>query len=242
MPIRKEGFETDGVYHIVNRGVDRRPTFTSEADYIRFLSLLGFYRQTQRVPFSVFNRLRRRRDYQQNPLVPKVEELHVEIHCFCIMPNHFHLLLRQKRDRGISVFLQLIQNGYTKYFNARHTRSGHLFAGQFRAVRIPTDALLLHISRYIHLNPFASGLTDDVASYPWSSLPLYLAPDQNHTTSEVVQRVGVERKLLTSMLPPSQYTEFVMDHASYARELERIKHLALEGWSPVQPPRLYRRG
>jgi len=93
------------------------------------------------------------------------------------MPNHFHFLLKQAQDDGIAKFMSNFQNSYTKFFNTRNGRDGALFPDQFKAVRIETEDQLLHVHRYIHLNPYTSYVVSeikDLISYPWSSISEYL--------------------------------------------------------------------
>jgi putative transposase len=94
----------------------------------------------------------------------------VELNMFAIMPNHFHLLVQEKKERGISWYLQRIQNCYAKYFNAKYKKRGHLFQGYFRAVPVATDEQLLYLSAYIHRNPRdLQSWRNREFEYPWSS-------------------------------------------------------------------------
>lgn len=118
----------------------------------------------------------------------KPRKLIVDIIAYCLMPNHFHLLLRQKREKGIQLFLQKIGTGYTHYFNTRYERSGVLFQGRSKAALVESDVYLSHLSRYIHLNPVEitqpgwkeDGIKDRKSAqqfleqYKWSSYPDYI--------------------------------------------------------------------
>jgi len=139
------------------------------------------------------------------------------------MPNHFHFLLRQERENGISKFLANFQNSFTKYVNTRHTRSGHLLQGQFKAVRTETESQLLHTSRYIHLNPYTSYLVrriDELKMYPWSSLPQYIGNDEKGMCET--------KNILSSFPSKKKYLQFVRDQKDYQRTLKEIEHLLLE--------------
>lgn len=152
----------------------------------------------------------------------KENKVFVSIICFCLMPNHFHLLVRQKEENGISKFLSQFQNSFTKYFNTRIKREGHIFLGQFKAVRIETDEQLLHVSRYIHLNPYSSFVVkefNDLLSYQWSSLLQYMKKDKGFVSPDII---------LSEFKKPQNYYKFISDQADYQRELEAIKHLVLE--------------
>lgn len=150
MPYRKEQFINGEYYHIINRGLDDRDIFLDEMDYKRFLEGIEKFNTPQAVciqasrklvghPVSKFgNRV-------SNPPL-------VEIICYCLLPNHFHLLLKQIQTGGIQKFLQKLSLGYTKYFNLKNERRGHLFQNVFKAVPILEEPHFLHVSRYIHLN------------------------------------------------------------------------------------------
>ncbi len=146
----------------------------------------------------------------------------VDIFCYCLMPNHFHLLLRQKEDQGIAKFLSNLQNSYTRYFNISHERDGSLFLDQFKAVRTETDEQLVHISRYIHLNPFTGYVTkslEELENYNWSSFPDYFKKEDTF----------IEKDFILSFFKSStQYKKFVYNQADYQRRLKEIEHLSLE--------------
>ena len=147
----------------------------------------------------------------------------VDITSFTFMPNHFHFLLKQNVNKGISKFLALFQNSYTRYFNTKNTRSGHVFQGQFKAVRVEDDEQLLHLNRYIHLNPHTSYVVktfSELKQYPYSSLPEYLNNQKNSLCN--IQEV------LSHFSSLKKYEDFLFDQAGYQRALEKIKHLILE--------------
>ena len=135
------------------------------------------------------------------------------------MPNHFHFLLKQTAEEGIAKFMSNFQNSYTRYFNTRHNRVGPLFQGPFRAVRVETDEQLLHLSRYIHLNPYSSFVVKnikDLEEYQWSSFKEYLGKEKGFCQKEIV---------MSFFKNPQDYRKFVFDQADYQRELQKIKHL-----------------
>ena len=162
MPYRDTPFLNNNFYHIFNRGVEKRETFSSKRDYERFLQTVYYYQFGGPKPkFSTYTRFRLK-NFNENPKI-------VEINCYCLMPNHFHLLVKQTRDSGIHEFMTKLLNSYTKYYNTKHDRVGHLFQGQFKAVNIKNEYQLLQVSRYIHLNPYVSDLTREYEAYPYSS-------------------------------------------------------------------------
>ena len=135
------------------------------------------------------------------------------------MPNHFHLLIKQLKDRGITEFLSKLSNSYTKFYNTKYKRIGPLFQGQFKAVLIESDEQLIHVSRYIHLNPIASYLTKDLNSYEWSSYREY--------TSNIPGLCNKE-EIMGFFNSPQKYEQFCLDQISYAQDLERIKHQLID--------------
>ena len=98
----------------------------------------------------------------------------VDIGAYCLMPNHFHILLQQLQDNGISTFVRKLLNSYTRYFNTKNERIGPLFQGQFKAVRVESDEQLLHLTRYIHLNPLVGYVVKDLRNFEWSSYLDYI--------------------------------------------------------------------
>ncbi len=143
----------------------------------------------------------------------------VDILCYCLMSNHIHLLVKENVTGGISKYMQKLLNGYAKFFNMSQERAGSLFTNPFRAVLINGDDQLLHVSRYIHLNPYAAHMTDNVFGYRWSSLAEYV---------DRVEQPACHTKLIHSLLKPKEYKKFVADEADHARSIADIKHLLLE--------------
>jgi len=207
-------------YHVFNRGVARQPTFLSRFDYKYALESLAYYQVVN--PVIPLSRFRETSEEDRGNYLDTILNMprYVDIVAFVFMPNHFHMLLKQNEESGVSTFLSKFTNSYTRYFNVKHQRVGPLFQGRFKSVHIETTEQLLHVSRYIHLNPLVSGVVreEEVKRYEWSSLSDYL-------------QASSKKCVLLPVLetfPKGDYEKFVMDHASYAQELEKIKHLTLE--------------
>lgn len=222
MGYRKTVIATNEIYHIYNRGVEKRPIFLNKRDYSRFVKLVNYYQCADyTVRFSHFNRLKQEEKQRILEKLDKSLNKIVEVLTFCLMPNHFHLLLKQLQDSGISKFMARVTNGYSHYFNTKNKRTGHLFQGNFGAVRVETDEQLVHVSRYIHLNPVTSYLIEikNLERYGYSSYPEYTLGKRSFcNTSEI----------LSFFKDIKSYKKFVEDQVDYARTLENIKHLALE--------------
>ena len=224
MPYRKVVLAEGEYYHIFNRGVAKIPIFSTNSNYIRFLDLVDYYR-FKNTPTSFSNLQKLAADERAKVLsyLKKDGEKQVEILCFCLMDNHYHFLLKQKTKNGVSRFISNLQNGYAKYFNIKTKRTGPLFQPMFKAVRIETDEQLLHVSRYIHLNPSTGFVVEieDLINYPWFSLPDYITDSRGYPfidTSMVLGLIGTK----------DNYEKFVFDQAEYQRELGKIRHLVIE--------------
>ena len=144
-------------YHIFNRGNDKQNIFFDDRDWIRFLFLVLYFQSPASFenlsrPVSYF--VKHRVFNINNQIIEKmVASRYVELVSFAFVPNHFHLIIHAKEENGISQYMQRILNAYTKYFNAKYKKKGHLFQGPFKAVHIESNEQLLHLSAYIHRNP-----------------------------------------------------------------------------------------
>jgi len=142
---RTISFATDEYYHIYNRGNDKRVIFQDENDRRRFIHLL--YLTNGINPIVV-------RDlYPSKVYTYERGEALVSIGAYCLMPNHFHILLRAKSPEGVSLFMRKLSTGYSMYFNLKYKRTGRLTEGPFKAVHIESDTHLKYLFAYIHLNP-----------------------------------------------------------------------------------------
>lgn len=222
MPRRKIPLVTSELYHVFNRGINRQSIFITKRDYQRAIETIDFYRHASlSLRLSYFLRLdaQKKEDIIQ---VNKLRNKHVEIHSYCLMPNHFHFLLRQTTEQGISKFMSNFQNSYTRYFNTKNKRDGSIFLNQFKAIRIESDEQFLHLTRYIHLNPYTSYIVksiNDLDSYPWSSFSAYMSGESRAVTRDMTESFFASSTL---------YKEFVLNQADYQRKLGEIKHLVLE--------------
>jgi putative transposase len=136
-------------YHITSRGNERKAIFRTDQDRKKFLS----YLQSAHERYGAV------------------------LHVYCLMGNHYHLLLETPRA-NLSEILHHINGAYTTYFNLKTHRSGHLFQGRYRAILVEKDAYCQELSRYIHLNPLRAGIVRDLRSYRWSSYPQYVGLSQ----------------------------------------------------------------
>jgi len=157
MPSRNvvKQFAAHNYYHVYNRGVEKRQIFMDNQDYVVYLGILKKYLSPKSKALAGNNR----HAYQ------RIAE--VELLAYCLMPNHVHLLFYQSSVDGITRLMRRVMTSYAMYFNRRYNRVGGLFQGRYRASLIDTDNYLIHISRYIHLNP------ESYLTWPYSSWPYY---------------------------------------------------------------------
>jgi putative transposase len=142
--------EEGNMYHLLNRGVEKRKIFLNSTDYKRFVHDINDFNSTENVQQSYF---RRRIDESSLTDVGRPSEKIVDVMCWALMPNHPHLLVVEKKEGGISNFAKKIFGGYTKYFNEQLKRGGVLFQGKSKKILVQREAHFLYLPFYIHLNP-----------------------------------------------------------------------------------------
>lgn len=223
MAHRKILLVKDEIYHLFNRGVARQPIFKSLKDYQRAIEVFRYYQYSKSpLRFSFFNRLPKDQKDKFLEQLKKSTNLQVDIICFCLMPNHFHFLVKNLTEKGINKFMSNFQNSYAKFFNTKLERDGSLFQQNFKAVRIESDEQLIHVSRYIHLNPVTAYLVktvEELINYPWSSYREYLTRNGSFVNKNLI---------LNHFRSVNDYKKFLADQVDYQRKLDQIKHLTLE--------------
>lgn len=169
--MRKIQFINNEYYHIYNRGIDKREIFLDEEDYLKFLrSLKDFNNQSY---YEQRAQIVRSSGFKELSSFLEQSEKIVEVVCYCLVSNHFHLILKQINNKGISNFLHKIGTSLTNFFNKKYQRSGSLFQGPYKAVHINNNDYLLWLSAYINGNIQIHGITN-AQNYKWSSYKNYL--------------------------------------------------------------------
>ena len=214
--MRKTKFVPGEFYHVYNRGNDKRDIFCTNADYVRFLFGILFFQAS--VPIYNINRYTSFYVKHRVFNIPTdtqrkiIEKRGVELVAFTFMPNHFHLLLYERVESGISNYMQRVLNAYMKYFNTKYDRSGHLFQGPFHAKYVETNEQLLYLSAYIHRNQRdLMAWKDREHLYPWSSYYEY-------THENKLGDLLATQRILEQFQKSKAYQEFV--DASGAKEKE----------------------
>ena len=146
---RKVAFVQGEYYHVYNRGIEKRITFSDIIDYKRFVLLLKILNTTENI---VVRDLFKNKTYNEI-ISKKIDDPIVAIGAYCLMPNHFHILITPLVKNGVEKYMQKLQTAYTMYFNNKNERSGSLFQGTFKSQHLDTDEYLRYIYSYIHLNP-----------------------------------------------------------------------------------------
>ncbi len=233
--MKKPQFVEDQIYHIYNRGVDKRKIFLDDQDYFRFIHDLFEFNDeepTLNVAYY-FNSKSQEIESQHIEKERNPRKLLVEILVFTLMPNHFHLVLKQKRERGIVKFMQKLGTGYTNYFNKNYERVGSLFQGRFKAVLVSEDAHFINLPFYIHTNPldliYGSSTSIDwrkcadfLENYKWSSF-------QDYIGKKNFPSITSRKFLLDFFGGEKEYKKTSQDWIKERNEkLEEIKEVILE--------------
>lgn len=180
-------------YHIISRGNEQKQIYSSDSDYIKFLDLLA---RTK-------------------------EKFDLKIFAYCLMTNHYHLLL-ETPQANISKAMQYLNSAYSGYYNARHKRVGHLLQGRYKAILVEKDNYLLELTRYIHLNPVRAKIVENPSAYRWSSYRVYEGREKTAdwlSLSEVMEQFSAN-----SQEAFQKYKEFVEDRLE-----EKVKENLLSG-------------
>src|SRR3989344_2071474 len=207
--MRKMSFAQNEYYHIFNRGNNKQNIFLDDGDRARFLFLLLFFQcdlPPLRINKSVADFIKNQHrvlDIFTDEVAEISKNRYVALESFALMPNHFHLMLHEAQKGGISKYMQRILNSFTKYFNTKYEKNGHLFQGPFKAIHIEDNRQLLHLSAYIHRNPREiKGWYNHEHHFPWSSYSDYI--NHNKWGSLLEQDV-----ILSQFATKIEYSRFV---------------------------------
>jgi putative transposase len=218
----------NGHYHVYNRGVDKRTIFEDEFDYKVFLRLLKTYLSPPNPDFShPITQITGTSPVKLRVFTNVYDK--VELLCYCLMPNHFHFILKQKTKDGMTKLMKALLTSYAMYFNKKYQRVGHLFQGIYKAAYINKDSYLLQLSRYIHCNPLGTG-TNPV-QWPYSSLGYYIgfkkAPWINPKAVLSFFKSPTKDFKGANTLPPENYQKFVEKYQEEKDDLSEIENLLI---------------
>lgn len=219
--MRKEPLANGHFYHIISRSIAKFEIFRTKTDCLRLMQILDLYRYLE-FAYKFSNFLALNKNVQQDYIESiKNSPKSIDIIAYCLMPTHIHLLLKQNNDDGITKYLAKTLNSFTRYFNLHHHRKGPLWESHFKSILVNTDEQLLHLTRYIHLNPTAAGLVKKPEEWQFSSYNEYLGKISNG--------LCFWQDLID--LDPKEYKKFVNSRISYQKELSKIKRLLIEDYT-----------
>lgn len=212
---RKIKLFSGGIFHIYARSIGEFKIFISSSDFLRMKELLWYHKRERNVSYSDFLKLKP--DIQKK-VIKETASQYVDILAYCLMPTHIHLILHQIKENGISKYMEKVLKSYSLYFNKKNKRKGPLWAGRFSNVLVESDEQLLHLTRYIHLNPVSAYLIEKPEDWQFSSYKEY---------------VGEEKEKLCNWenfieIKQEWYIKFVKERKDYQREIQKIKRLLLE--------------
>ncbi|MFY9462809.1 MAG: transposase [Candidatus Sungiibacteriota bacterium] len=234
MARRKTIFREDNIYHLCSRGVEKRKIFLQEKYYFRFVHDL--YEFNDEAPAdNLYYKTQAIQSYEARPHKHRNKrKLLVELLAFTLMPNHYHLLVRQIQENGIVRFLHKLGGGYATYFNQKYRRTGSLFEGRFKSVLVERQAHFIHLPFYIHANPldlkFPTWRKHELAkpqeamkfleNYRWSSFPDYIGKKNFPSVTQ--------RQFLLQFFGGSEAYKKQTLSLLHEMDLESISEVALE--------------
>jgi len=190
MPYRQGIFAQGQYYHIYNRGAGRAQIFFEETNYSYLVRLLHRY----------------------------TEPYHIAVIAYCLMPNHYHLILRQDGEKPLSAFINVVFNAYVQAVNRQQGRTGALFEGRFRHIEIGDEGYLIHLCRYVHLNPVQAGLVAIPERWPYSDYMEWIGKRPRQGDKTIIQEY----------FPlAGAYRKFVAEY-QHEREQERLRAYLLD--------------
>lgn len=221
---RKERLENNYYYHVFSRSISKYIVFNSTEDYSRIIEILNLYRYSNfSYKYSKFVQLDAQTQIDVMESLKNQNDLLVEIVAYCVMPTHIHLLIKQIQNGGISRYMAKVLNSYSRYFNVKHKRSGPLWAGRFKSVLVSNDNQLLHLTRYIHLNPTSANIVKKPEQWPHSSYVEY-------TSSDFTESKICNFKNLID-ITSKEYKKFVLDRKDYQKQISLIKNMLIDDYT-----------
>ncbi len=211
MAVRKVPFAIGEFYHVFNRGNDGRDIFIKEEDFDRFLRAIREFNNGE--PMGGL----RIHDLHYNKRVKELgsPEPLVNIVCYCLNPNHFHMVLEQVAKQGIERFMQRLGTSHTKFFNAKYQRSGSLFQGKFKSAHIGTDEYLLHVSVYVNLNNRVHKLRSKASKSSWNE---YIQTVDDHHKDAMCKK----QIILKQFRNPAEYRRYAEKNLASIQERKEL--------------------
>ncbi len=228
MPSRyyRRNFIKGYFYHIYNRGANKGKVFWDIDDYRTFIDILAYYLVFPLgKPMSILNRIENKVSAIKNKVPNLVEDISIKLCAYCLMPNHFHLILKQHGDpsdkSGVTNLMRRMTITYSMYIKKKYDRSGTLFQGKFKNVFVETDGQLQQLSKYIHKNPTEIQGSEPLNRYRYSSYRCFIGEEECQewlSMNEILSFFPKKNRQL-------EYKKFVMQEEDQS---EKIKSIILE--------------
>jgi len=207
-------FPQGEIFHICNKSIANYHIFRNEKSISRFLLTINYYNDVK--PKECLSKAIRKPLTLPNIMSPETNQLFTLL-AYCIMPDHYHLLVKIMRDHSFPRYMNTIEGSYSHYYNKLNNRKGPLWQSRFRSSEIKNNNTLLHVHRYIHLNPTTAGYVPKPEDWKWSSYDYYISePNAFKTHKEI------------SISSQKTYKRFVEDQIDYQKTIKGIRRKLLE--------------
>jgi len=212
--MQEKKFKNGCYYHVFNKSISNYGIFKNNYNSQRFLGTLDYYNNSDKK--KKFSLAIRDNNYKYNDLIFNLfNNPIVKFLTYCIMPDHYHLLIKVLQNDVLSKYINDFENSFTRYFNIKYDRKGPLWQSSFKTVIINNNEQLLHVSRYVHINPTTAGLVEKPENWQFSSY------------KNIITKENLLKKVLTefSISKPNIYKKFVENNINYQKKLKLIKKL-----------------
>lgn len=204
-------------YHVFNKSIANFGIFKNSNNALRFIEILDYYNNINLK--KRYSLVKKRKKYKYENILYVKEDSVCKFLAYCIMPDHYHLLIKiLSTSIPIFKYISDVENSFTRFFNIKYKRKGPLWQSRFKYVRIRNNEELLHVNRYIHINPTTSYLVDNPIEWKHSSYRDYLKNDQ--ILGKIITEISITDKKL--------FNKFTVDQIDYQRKLKIIKKRILE--------------
>jgi len=206
---RRVQFALGEIYHVCNKSISSYNIFRKDEYSQRFMNIFAYYNSARSHSYSMY--LRKNTLFTYGDLI-RLAKPNFRALAYCIMPDHYHLLFSTQNSSEVSKFIGTLENSFTRFYNVRNCRKGPLWQSEFRCRRIANDEQLLHVTRYIHLNPVTAGLVSDPRYWSFSSYKFYL----NQEVLDSLKQISIRST--------NKYESFVLDNKDYQKKLKQIRN------------------
>ncbi len=213
---RKDKFVEGEIYHVFNKSISNYGIFKDLNNGQRFLNTLEYYNNN--LMTKSFSDFTKRKIFDYKNIIYPIKNTYCKILSYCIMPDHYHFLIKIMKNNSFSKLIGNIENSFTRYFNIKFDRRGPLWQNSFKAVEIRSNEQLLHVSRYIHLNPTTNRLVDIPEDWIFSSYKDFIT--NKDLLIDFIKEISINNI--------GDYKQFVENNIDYQRELKHIRKLILE--------------